>query len=93
MSPVLVMLFGLKLLIVVLAAVMLVNVKLSVTGLKQELQEGISWDLRLMKESPRVQWMVEVGRRGKRRMRRMQGRSNRVGISIVGFNARRPDLI
>ena len=87
MSPVLlVRLFDVKLLSVVLAAVML-----SVAGLKQGLHEGMS-ELRLMKESPRVQWMVEEGRRGRRRMRRMQGRRSRVEISIVVLSQRRPSL-
>ena len=67
-------------------------VMLSVAGLKQGLHEGMSSDLRLMKESPRVQWMVEEGRRGRRRMRRMQGRRSRVEISIVVLSMRRPDL-
>ena len=89
MSPVLlVRLFDVKLLIdVVLAAVML-----SVARLKQGLHEGMSSELRLMKESPRVQWTVEEGRRGRRRMRRRQGRRIRVEISIVVLRMRRPDF-
>ena len=89
MSPaLLVRLSNMELLIeVVLAAVML-----TLAGLKQGLQEGIS-ELRLMWESPRVQWMVEEGRRGRRRMRRRQGRRSRVEISIVVFSMRRPNFV
>ena len=41
---------------------------------KQGLQSGMSSELMLMWERPRVQWIVEEGRRGSRRMRRRQVR-------------------
>ena len=43
----------------------------------------MSSELMLMWERPSVQWIVEEGRRGSRRMRRRQGRRNKVESSIV----------
>ena len=51
--------------------------------LKQGLQAGMSSELTLMWERPSVQWIVEEGRRGSRRMRRRLGRRNKVESSIV----------
>ena len=64
---------------------MLVMVVLSeaVLLLKQGLHSGMSSELMLMWERPSVQWIVEEGRRGSRRMRRRQGRRNKVESSIV----------
>ena len=50
---------------------------------KQGLHSGMSSELMLMWERPSVQWIVEEGRRGSRRMRRRQGRRNKVESSIV----------
>ena len=72
-------------------SLMLVVVRLFATGLKQGLHDGIS-ELRLMWKSLRVQWMVEVGRRGRRRMRMMQGRRSREEISNVILSMIRPDF-
>ena len=54
--------------------------------LKQGLQGGMSSELMLMWERPSVQWIVEEGRRGSRRMRRRQGRRNKVESSIVDLS-------
>ena len=53
---------------------------------KQGLQSGMSSELMLMLESPKVQWIVAEGRRGSRRMRRRQGRRNKVESSIVDLS-------
>ena len=78
--PELVMLSGVK-----SVPEMLVMVVLSeaVLLLKQGLHSGMSSELMLMWERPSVQWIVEEGRRGSRRMRRRQGRRNKVESSIV----------
>ena len=73
-SPELVMLSGVESLPEMLVMVVL---------LKQGLHSGMSSELMLMWERPRVQWIVEVGRRGSRRVRRRQGRRNKVESSIV----------
>ena len=54
--------------------------------LKQGLQGGMSSELMLMWERPRVQWIVEEGRRGSRRMRRRQGSRNKVESNIVDLS-------
>ena len=68
-----------------LAEMLLLDVMLSlaVWVKKQGLHGGMSSELMLMWERPSVQWIVEEGRRGSRRMRRRQGRRNKVESSIV----------
>ena len=82
-SPVLVRLFS-----VWLVDVELLIVRLLVARSKQGLQEGIS-EFMLRWESPKVQWRVEGGRRGRRRMRTMHGRRIKVEMSMVVFSWRR----
>ena len=74
-----------------LFSVWLVDVELLIVRLlvaKQGLQEGIS-EFMLRWESPKVQWRVEGGRRGRRRMRTMHGRRIKVEMSMVVFSWRR----
>ena len=67
-----------------LAEMLLPDVELLIAvWLKQGLQAGMSSELMLMWERPSVQWIVEEGRRASRRMRRRQGRRNKVESSIV----------
>ena len=79
-SPELVMLSGVESLPEMLVMVVLSE---AVWLKKQGLHSGMSSELMLMWERPRVQWIVEEGRRGSRRMRRRQGRRNKVESSIV----------
>ena len=82
-SPELVMLSGVESLPEMLVMVVLSE---AVWLKKQGLQGGMSSELMLMWERPSVQWIVEEGRRGSRRMRRRQGRRNKVESSIVDLS-------
>ena len=53
---------------------------------KQGLHSGMSSELMLMWERASVQCIVEEGRRASRRMRRRQGRRNKVESSIVDLS-------
>ena len=70
----------------VLSPVLLVAVRL-----KQGLQEGIREEW-LRWESPKVQEIVSGERRGRRRIKTMQGSKVRVEESIVDLSRDRPDF-